>query len=94
VIFIFWKQIKRFLFPRKRVKHRKVYSGVNRSHRIKARKGIPRSVNTPGSGKGYPKYGGGTIPFIYTKDGKLKQAKFVGGTVAAHNHMAHLRKNR
>jgi len=56
------------------------------------RKPLPRSVGT--RRKGYPAAGGGTIPFKYNKDGTVKKAWQVGGTVAAKSRMSRLRKSR
>lgn len=46
------------------------------------------------SGRGYPAAGGGYIPFKRNKDGSIKKAAFVGGTLAAKRRMAQLRKQR
>jgi hypothetical protein len=59
------------------------------------RKPIPRSVGLHKiSGRGYPKAGGGYIPFKHNKDGSIKKAQFVAGTLAAKRRMASLRKQR
>jgi hypothetical protein len=97
VVFVFGKPLKRLLFGTHRVKHRKSYYI---SHPVKrrsitrtARKPIPRSVGTH-KGNGYPAAGGGTIPFKYNKDGSIKKAWQVSGTVAAKARMSRLRKSR
>lgn len=73
----------------------------------KSGKPIPRSVgirrantqrasggSSGGSAKGYAAVGGGTIPFKYNKDGSVKKAWQVAGTLAAKQRMSRLRKNR
>jgi len=63
--------------------------------RTRSTKRIPRSVGTrKASGKGYPAVGGGYIPYKYNKDGTIKKAWQVGGTVAAKSRMRNLRKKR
>jgi hypothetical protein len=83
VVFIFGKTLKKLLFKTHRVKHR----------RRTMRKHIPRSVGMH-RGNGYPKVGGGTIPFVKNKDGSTKKAWQVAGTVAAKSRMSRLRKSR
>ena len=93
-----------FKAPRKRVRHSRAYyakrsSPVRRIQRTKSGKPLPRSVGTRRAGagtsaKGYAAAGGGTIPFKYNKDGSVKKAWQVGGTVAAKQRMARLRRNR
>ncbi|MEA2065633.1 MAG: hypothetical protein U9O65_00800 [Thermotogota bacterium] len=51
-----------------------------------------RSTRSTSSGRGYAAVGGGTIPYRYNKDGTIKKAQFVAGTVAARNRMSKLRK--
>ena len=65
----------------------------------KSGKPLPRSVGTkkagPGtSAKGYAAAGGGFIPLKYNKDGSVKKASQVAGTLAAKQKMAKLRKLR
>jgi hypothetical protein len=96
VAVLFIKPVKRFVFgaPRRKVVRRvsvSTRSAIVRRPATKSNnKPLPRSVNT----KGYPKYGGGFIPFVRNKDGSIKKAKFVSGTLAAHNYMKNLRKSR
>ena len=100
VVFFFGKTLKKLFFGthHKRPRHYalKQVSDTRTLSRRNSRKPLPRSVSMhkAGSGQGYPKYGGGYIPFKRNKDGSIKKAKFVGGTVAAHNYMHSLRKNR
>jgi len=91
VVFIFaGKYIKKFLFGTTRRRKRRTVTPA----RSPRRRSLPRSVGTRPSGKGYPAAGGGTIPFKYNKDGTIKKAWQVGGTVAAKNRMSRLRKNK
>lgn len=99
VVFVFGKPLKRIFFGTHRVKHRKSYYITHpvkhRSITRQMRKPLPRSVGThKASGKGYPAAGGGYIPFKYNKDGSVKKAWQVGGTVAAKARMSRLRKAR
>jgi hypothetical protein len=102
VSIIFPKQLRKvFSGGRKRVKHRPGWSETHdRKGRLlkptKSGRQIPRSAGKRKSstGKGYPAAGGGYIPFKYNKDGTVKKAWQVGGTVAAKNRMARLRRNR
>lgn len=82
---------KLFATPRRR---RRVIKNATRT-RTRRRKSLPRSVGTrKASGKGYPAAGGGYIPYKYNKDGTIKKAWQVGGTVAAKSRMRNLRKKR
>jgi hypothetical protein len=98
LLVFFSKQIMRlFVSPRRRRRKvapkqitRRSPRRITRVNRI--RKPLPRSVGT--NRKGYPAAGGGTIPFKYNKDGTVKKAWQVGGTVAAKSRMKRLRKNR
>lgn len=97
VILFFGKPLKRILFGTRRIKHRRKYlvqkgRTVTRSRRRTIGRPLPRSVGT--GTKGYPAAGGGYIPFVRNKDGSIKKAQFVGGTLAAKRRMAQLRKNR
>lgn len=93
-------KIKRLLFGTRRRKRRRRVTRTRtttrrRTVRRTARRRLPRSVGTrKTTGKGYPAAGGGYIPFKYNKDGTVKKAWQVGGTVAAKNRMARLRRNR
>lgn len=88
LFFLGGRKLKRMVFGvRRRRKRRISNTGGTRSGRT-----LPRSVNTRGRGKGYPAVGGGTIPFKYNKDGTVKKAWQVAGTVAAKNRMSRLRK--
>jgi hypothetical protein len=70
-------------------------SRVVRRNTTRSGRPLPRSAGrSRGSSKGYPAAGGGTIPFKYNKDGSIKKAQFVAGTLAAKRRMAALRKNR
>lgn len=90
VVFLFGKKLKRLFFarPRRRRVHRTVMKIRSISRGNRARKQLPRSVGT----KGYPAAGGGYIPFKYNKDGTVKKAWQVGGTLAAKSRMSRLRK--
>lgn len=100
IILLFGRSLKRLFGVRRRVRHRRPAKSiriVRRSPglRAKNRKPLPRSVGmSRASGRGYPKYGGGYIPFKRNKNGSIKKAKFVSGTVAAHNYMRKLRLSR
>lgn len=98
VILIFFGRQVRKLFGHRRIKHRRyvpLRSSRIRHRSERMRKPLPRSVGMhKASGRGYPKVGGGHIPFKRNKNGTIKNAKFVGGTVAAKNYMAKLRRNR
>lgn len=91
---------KRLFSGRRRVVHHRIKSLSAPRTRIrrfsrKMRKPIPRSVGMQkAAGKGYPKVGGGYIPFKHNKDGSIKKAAFVSGTVAAKRRMAQLRRAR
>jgi hypothetical protein len=99
VIFVFFgRQVKK-LFGTRRIRHRRykaIKTTVRRIRRAaiprKMRKSLPRSVGVRSSGKGYPAAGGGYIPFKYNKDGTVKKAWQVGGTLAAKHRMSRLRK--
>jgi hypothetical protein len=97
VILFFGTGLKKIFRPR-RVYHRRSSVsriGVARSRNKTMRRSLPRSVGTlKASGRGYPKVGGGYIPFKRNKNGTVKKAQFVGGTVAARNRMARLRRSR
>lgn len=91
VLFLFGKQLKRMLFGFPRRKKRKLTTSIKTgTARIQTRnkKPLPRSVGT----KGYPAPGGGYIPFRYNKDGTVKKAWQVSGTVAAKSRMSRLRR--
>jgi hypothetical protein len=99
VFMIFPRQFKR-LFSSPRRHHRKrvtVKQSITRIRsKTKSGKPIPRSAGRRpgGSNKGYPAAGGGYIPFKYNKDGSVKKAWQVGGTIAAKNRMSKLRRAR
>jgi hypothetical protein len=83
--------LKKIFSTRKRVHHRPEYYANKRAKAAKGKKmhgSLPRSVG----GKGYPAAGGGYIPFVHNKDGSIKKAQFVGGTLAAKRRMSALRK--
>jgi hypothetical protein len=100
---LFPRQIRRiFGTPRKRRRRRTVPAKRIRS-RTRSGKPLPRSVGYGGTKakirlhgrtttKGYPAVGGGYIPFKYNKDGSVKKAWQVGGTIAAKNKMSKLRR--
>lgn len=98
IYFLFWKQIKRLISPVRRVHHRRHIKALPAKRRRLVRvnrKPLPRSVGLhKASGRGYPKAGGGFISFKRNKNGTIKNAKFVAGTVAAKNYMAKLRRAR
>ena len=104
LVLFFGKNVRRLFFGSRRVKHRPGYhlthtrSGKlieHRSIRRVSHKPIPRSVGLHKiSGKGYPAPGGGHIPFKYNKDGTIKKAWQVAGTLAAKNRMKKLRRAR
>lgn len=85
---LFPKQIKRVLAPARRKRRRRITR--NPAQKKSSHRTIPRSVGT----KGYAAAGGGYIPFKYNKDGTIKKAWQVAGTLAAKQRMARLRKNR
>ena len=96
---IFPRQVKRMFNPTRRKRRRRVLISGRTRPRAGARRGrfIPRSVGTRKvrtSGKGYPAAAGGYIPFKYNKDGSVKKAWQVGGTVAARNRMRGLRRKK
>ncbi len=98
IMIFFGRQVKSLLFVKRRIRHRRTKMiqfspGVRHGSR-KMREPLPRSVGMHKTRGGYPKYGGGIVPFKRNKDGSIKKAKFVAGTVAAHNYMRSLRKNR
>jgi len=97
ILLFFGKSLKRFIAPH-RVKHRrKISPTIHRRRKTTRtnRRPIPRSVGLhKRSGKGYPAAGGGYIPFKYNKDGTIKKAQFVGGTLAAKHKMSLLRHKR
>jgi len=93
------RRIKRMIFgaPKRRRRRPRVTryrKTVRRVRRKVTRRPVVRSVNTRTKGRGYPAPGGGYIPYKYNKDGTLKKAWQVGGTLAARNRMRRLRKNR
>jgi hypothetical protein len=92
VVVFFGKKVRRVLFgsPRRRVRHRRRIIPIGR--RVRRRGPLPRSVGVRGRGRGYPAAGGGTIPYKYNKDGTVKKAWQVGGTVAAKSRMSRLRR--
>ena len=97
VILFFGKGVKKILFGTRRVKHRRklILTGPGTRTRTRSRtmrRALPRSVGT--GTKGYPAAGGGYIPFKYNKDGTIKKARLVAGTVAAKSSMSRIRKNR
>jgi len=101
IFLLFPRQLKRMFVTRRRIKHRPGYSQTHdRKGRLlpgtKSGRRLPRSVGRKGSsaGKGYPAAAGGYIPFKYNKDGTIKKAWQVGGTVAAKNRMRGLRRKR
>ncbi|MGD0340268.1 MAG: hypothetical protein ABSA76_00970 [Bacteroidales bacterium] len=106
IVFLFGRKLKHILFGSHRVKHRPGYSlthsrsgrllttpyhGHSSTHRPHG--SLPRSVGTH-KGNGYPAAAGGTIPFKYNKDGTIKKAWQVAGTVAAKHRMSKLRHAR
>lgn len=99
VVFLFGKQLKKLLFgtTRRRRRRRPLYKTASvtrrRTRRTAPRKALPRSVGTR-RGNGYPAAGGGTIPYKYNKDGTIKKAWQVGGTLAAKQRMSRLRRNK
>jgi hypothetical protein len=99
IIVFFGTGVKKLFGGRLRIRHRrKVYATPRRRTRRTSktmRRSLPRSVGTQrASGKGYPKVGGGYIPFKRNKNGSIKKAQFVSGTVAAKRRMAALRRAR
>ena len=78
-----WKPTRR-----RRVRRRPVM-------KVKTRTGNRRTVTrTKNTGRGYPAAGGGYVPFKYNKDGSIKKAQFVAGTLAAKRRMATLRRKK
>jgi hypothetical protein len=104
VVLLFSRQLKKMFLGTHRVKHRPGYSlthsrsgklltGSDRPRSKRSHGPLPRSVGTH-KGNGYPAAAGGTIPFKYNKDGTIKKAWQVAGTVAAKQRMHRLRKAR
>jgi len=105
-VFLFFPRLFKGLAGRKRIKHRPGWKFAKSNPRAitkprkrrtggtRSGKPIPRSVGTRSSKKGYPKAGGGYIPFKKNKDGSIKKAWQVGGTVAAKSRMSKLRRAR
>lgn len=100
IIILFFPKLLKGLFGRSPRKHKgqgthtRAYfkSHPEKTIKTKSGKSAIRSVGT--HKEGYPAVGGGYVPFRYTKQGKKKDARFVPGTIAAHRHMASLRKSR
>jgi len=91
------------LFPR--AVRRMFAAPRKRRRRTRSGKPLPRSVGTRRrrrttaprartTGSGYAAAGGGTIALKYNKDGTVKKAWQVKGTVAAKQRMARLRRSR
>jgi hypothetical protein len=76
--------------PKRRRRRPVKIKSVSRGGKTKT---VTRNIAMP-SGKGYAAAGGGIIPFKYNKDGSVKKAWQVGGTVAARQRMARLRRNK
>lgn len=93
IIVLFGRKLKS-LFFRSQHKRRRKNLKVKRGSGTRMRKPIPRSVGIRASGKGYPAAGGGYIPFKRNKDGTIKKAWQVAGTLAAKSRMNRLRKAR
>jgi hypothetical protein len=97
LITFFGRTLKKLFFGVRRVKHRrpKLITIRRRSASRTMKRSLPRSVGIhKASGKGYPKAGGGYIPFKRNKNGTIKKAWQVGGTVAAKSRMRKLRSAR
>jgi hypothetical protein len=100
---IFFKPLRKMVFgsPTRRRRRPVKVKTVIRGNRVrsvkrggtKSGKPIPRSAGRS-NGRGYPKAGGGYIPFKRNKDGSIKKAWQVAGTVAAKQRMARLRRNK
>jgi len=92
------RKIKRLIFgaPRRRRRRSVIKTRTRKTsyRRARSKRPLPRSVGTRTSGKGYAAAGGGSIPFKYNKDGTIKKAWQVSGTLAAKQRMARLRRNR
>ena len=95
---IFPRQVKRMFNPTRQKRRRRIVPGRTTRRtatRTRSRKPLPRSVGTKRvSSKGYPAAAGGYIPYKYNKDGSVKKAWQVGGTVAAKNRMRGLRRKK
>ena len=93
---LFGKPLRRMFAPARRKRRRSVKPVARRRTRTRInRRPLPRSVGTRrAKGRGYPKAGGGYIPYKKNKDGSIKKAAFVAGTLAAKRRMASLRKRR
>ena len=87
----FPKQLRRMFGGSVRRRRRKP---VRRAAVSRTRKTVRRSPIRSVGGKGYPAAGGGYIPFAYNKDGSVKKAWQVAGTVAAKSRMSKLRRRR
>ena len=88
----FPRQLKRMfrLSPVRRRRRR--VSSKYAGDRVRGVKRVKRSPIRSVGGKGYAAAGGGYIPFKYNKNGTVKKAWQVGGTVAAKSRMARLRR--
>jgi len=99
ILIFFGKQVSKIFAPPRRRRRRKAVTVTRtRTRRRTNRRPLPRSAGrkrpATKSGKGYPAAGGGYIPFKYNKDGTSKKAWQVGGTLAAKQRMARLRRAR
>ena len=88
---VFRKQAARLFRTAPRRRRRRTATRPVRRSPVR-RSPVRRSPAT--SRRGYPAAGGGTIPFKYNKDGTVKKAWQVGGTLAAKQRMSRLRKAR
>jgi hypothetical protein len=101
VALVLFTPLKKMLFgsgARRRRRRPTIVKTVIRGNRARVtRRNVARKTAAPvarSSAKGYAAPGGGTIPFKYNKNGTIKKAQFVAGTLAAKRRMASLRKNR
>ena len=98
LLFMFFPKVFRFGRSTRRRRRRRPVAvrRVRRTARTRSRKPLPRSVGTNRriTGKGYAAVGGGTIPLQYNKNGTVKKAWQVKGTMAARSRMRRLRGKR
>ncbi len=89
LLFVTSKKARRRVFGSK-PKRRRRKKAAKVTRRAAPRKTARRNVKA----KGYAAAGGGTIPLQFNKDGSVKKAWQVRGTVAARQRMQRLRKSR
>ncbi len=91
--FVASKQVSKMFRGKPKRRRRRTTTAATRTRATRTRATRTRATGSS-SGKGYAAVGGGTIPFKYNKDGSVKKAWQVAGTVAAKQRMSRLRKNK